>query len=57
MQFTKLHRGVGLIKRTINLEERVTHSLRHSAAPHRAGEAFPHGAKPGGHVCLPLTFI
>ncbi len=45
--------GVGLIKRAMNLEERVTHSLRHSAAPHRAGEACPHGAKPGGHVCLP----
>lgn len=41
----------------MNLEERVTHSLRHSEAPHRAGEACPHGAKPSGHVCLPLTFI
>lgn len=41
----------------MNLEERVTHSLRHSAAPHRAGEACPHGARPAGHVCLPLTFI
>ncbi len=37
----------------MNLEERVTHSLRHSAAPHSSGEACPHGAKPAGHVCLP----
>lgn len=53
----KFLRGRGLFKQTHKSEERVTHWLRHSAALHMAGEVCPHGAKPGGHVCLPLTFI
>lgn len=27
--------------------------LSHSSAPHMAGEVQPHGARPGGHICLP----
>lgn len=45
------------LNKPINPEEGVTHLLRHSAALHMAGEACPHGAKPGGYVCLPLIFI
>lgn len=45
------------LNKPINPEEGVTHLLRHSAALHMAGEACPHGAKPGGYVCLPLVFI
>lgn len=38
--------GVGVpFKQAVNPEERVTHSLRNSAAaPHMAGEARPRGA-------------
>lgn len=39
------------------MEERVSHSRRHSAAALGAGKAFPLGAKPGGHVCLPPSDI